>query len=62
MCGNYNKLLHKQILIRKDTKSKMDEFKKEFGLNSYNAVINFLIDKCQCQLEPIETQQAPSVH
>lgn len=52
--GNYNKLLHKQILIRKDTKSRMDEFKKKYGLSSYNAVINFLINECQLEkINPI---------
>ena len=47
--GLYNKALHKQILIRTDTKSRMDEFKKKFGLSSYNSVINYLIE-CQLQI------------
>lgn len=52
--GNYNKLLHKQILIRKDTKTRMDDYKKIHGLSSYNAVINFLMDECPA----IRIQQA----
>jgi len=50
--GLYNKLIHKQVLIRIDTKSKMDELKKKHNLNSYNAVINFLIEKCQLPTIP----------
>ena len=50
--GLYNKAVHKQILIRKDTKSRMDEYKRKYGLSSYNAVINYLIDKCQIVSTP----------
>ena len=45
--GLYNKAIHKQILIRKDTKSRMDDYKRKYSLNSYNAVINYLIEHCQ---------------
>ena len=57
MCGNYNKLLHKQILIRKDTKLKMDDLKKEFGIGSYNAVINYLIDSWKISRKAPEITQ-----
>ena len=43
--GLYNKQIHKQVLIRIDTKRRMDEIKKYYNLNSYNAVINHLIDR-----------------
>ena len=52
MVGLYNKAIHKQILIRKDTKSRMDELKKRYDLHSYNAVINYLIDECQLVANP----------
>lgn len=52
--GLYNKLIHKQILIRKDTKSRMDEYKRIYGLSSYNAVINYLIDKCKIVNPPVK--------
>lgn len=44
LMGLYNKQIHKQVLIRIDTKKRMDELKKHYNLSSYNAVINHLID------------------
>ena len=43
--GLYNKQIHKQVLIRIDTKKRMDELKRYYNLGSYNAVINHLLDK-----------------
>lgn len=50
--GLYNRQIHKQILIRKDTKSRMDDIKKRYELSSYNAVINYLLDQWQVITTP----------
>lgn len=52
--GLYNKQIHKQVLIRIDTKKRMDEIKKYYNLNSYNAVINHLIDRWNLHNSRIE--------
>lgn len=52
--GLYNKQIHKQVLIRIDTKKRMDEIKKYYNLNSYNAVINHLIDRWSLHNNRIE--------
>lgn len=45
MIGFYNRAIHKQVLIRIDTKKRMDDMKRKYDLHSYNAVINYLIDR-----------------
>ena len=48
--GPYNRAIHKQILIRNDTKSMMDDFKEKYNLRSYNDVIRYMMEKCQVAL------------